>query len=185
MTPTSRLTGKRARFVEEYLVDLNGTRAAIAAGYSRRSARAIACELLTKPDVRAVVDAERAARAARSDDLIWAVLRQLERIALADVRELFGPDGRLRPVAALSDTIAAAVEAVELPESAAAQLPLPLLTDGLPLAPVVPVKIKLESKLKAIELLGRHLGLWDSEAGEATGRTLEGLLRGLIQTEPA
>jgi hypothetical protein len=43
------VTPKQRRFVEEYLVDLNATRAAIRAGYSEKTARAIACENLTKP----------------------------------------------------------------------------------------------------------------------------------------
>jgi phage terminase small subunit len=43
-----RLTPKRARFVEEYLVDLNGTQAAIRAGYSPKTANEQAARLLAK-----------------------------------------------------------------------------------------------------------------------------------------
>ena len=43
------LTAKQARFVEEYLVDLNGTQAAIRAGYSPKTAAATASRLLRKP----------------------------------------------------------------------------------------------------------------------------------------
>ena len=47
------------RFVQEYLVDRNGAAAAVRAGYSKRTARQIACELLTRPDVaEAVRDGE-------------------------------------------------------------------------------------------------------------------------------
>ena len=46
---TKTLTPKQQRFVEEYLIDFNGAQAAIRAGYNKRSARAIACENLTKP----------------------------------------------------------------------------------------------------------------------------------------
>ena len=42
---------RRERFIEEYLTDRNGTQAAIRAGYSAKTARQIAYELLTKPDV--------------------------------------------------------------------------------------------------------------------------------------
>jgi phage terminase small subunit len=45
------LTKQRQVFVNEYLKDFNGTRAAIAAGYSERSARQIACKLLTITDI--------------------------------------------------------------------------------------------------------------------------------------
>ncbi len=49
------LTPKQARFVEEYLIDLNATQAAIRAGYSAKTARAMGCENLTKPDIQAAV----------------------------------------------------------------------------------------------------------------------------------
>ncbi len=45
------LTPKQRRFVEEFLVDLNATQAAIRAGYSERTARSIGSENLTKPDI--------------------------------------------------------------------------------------------------------------------------------------
>ncbi len=43
---TKKLTPKQQCFIEEYLIDLNATAAAIRAGYSPRTARAIACENL-------------------------------------------------------------------------------------------------------------------------------------------
>jgi phage terminase small subunit len=46
------LTARQARFVKEYFRCLNGTQAAIAAGYSQRTARAIASENLRKPSIR-------------------------------------------------------------------------------------------------------------------------------------
>lgn len=49
------LNAKQQRFVQEYLVDLNATQAAIRAGYSEKTARSIASELLTKPDIQAAV----------------------------------------------------------------------------------------------------------------------------------
>lgn len=50
------LTDKQRRFVVQYLVDLNGTKAAIRAGYSPKTAYTMATENLTKPHVRAAVD---------------------------------------------------------------------------------------------------------------------------------
>jgi len=46
------LTTKQDRFVEEYVTDFNASRAAVSAGYSEKTARSIASELLTKPDIR-------------------------------------------------------------------------------------------------------------------------------------
>ena len=51
-----KLTEKQKRFCDEYLVDLNGTQAAIRAGYSEKTARTIAAENLTKPNIRKYID---------------------------------------------------------------------------------------------------------------------------------
>lgn len=60
----SELTAKQARFIDEYLVDGNGTRAAVAAGYGRAGARVTACRTLANPNVRALIE-ERQAEDAR------------------------------------------------------------------------------------------------------------------------
>ncbi len=52
----AKLTAKQQRFVDEYLIDLNATQAAIRAGYSKKTARAIAKENLTKPYIKAYVE---------------------------------------------------------------------------------------------------------------------------------
>ena len=46
------LNEKQKQFCEEYIIDLNGTQAAIRAGYSKKTARSIANELLTKLDIQ-------------------------------------------------------------------------------------------------------------------------------------
>lgn len=51
----NELNIKQQRFVEEYVIDFNATRAAINAGYSEKTARSIGSELLTKPDIRKAV----------------------------------------------------------------------------------------------------------------------------------
>jgi phage terminase small subunit len=49
------VTEKQKRFCDEYLIDLNATQAAIRAGYSAKTAKAIGCENLTKPDIQAYI----------------------------------------------------------------------------------------------------------------------------------
>lgn len=60
-----KLTPKQQRFVEEYLVDLNATQAAIRAGYSARNADKIAFQLLGKTRVAEAIAAAQAERSAR------------------------------------------------------------------------------------------------------------------------
>jgi phage terminase small subunit len=81
------LTPKQERFISEYLIDLNGTQAAIRAGYSENTARAIASENLSKPDI---VDAIAEARAKVAEKAEWSAVERLEalkRIALANEAE--------------------------------------------------------------------------------------------------
>lgn len=48
----AKLTDKQKRFCDEYLIDINATQAAIRAGYSKKTARKIGQENLTKPDIK-------------------------------------------------------------------------------------------------------------------------------------
>ena len=59
------LTPKQRRFVEAYLLDMNATHAAIRAGYSPKTARAIGAENLTKPNIQAAVQEAQTERAKR------------------------------------------------------------------------------------------------------------------------
>ena len=65
MTISDALTDKQAKFVSEYLVDANGTQAAIRAGYSDSGARVTAHRMLTNDAICAAVEARQAADAAR------------------------------------------------------------------------------------------------------------------------
>ena len=75
-----KLTPKQARFVQEYLIDLNAAQAAIRAGYSAKTARVIGHENLTNPDIAAAIEkamAERAERTRLTADWVIDELRKL------------------------------------------------------------------------------------------------------------
>lgn len=82
------LTDKQQRFVEEYLVDLNATQAAIRAGYSEDTARQIGAENLSKPDIADAIAAAMAERSKRVQVTADEVLRELVDVAFSDVNEL-------------------------------------------------------------------------------------------------
>ena len=56
----AEMTAKQKRFCDEYLIDLNATQAAIRAGYSKKTARKIGQENLTKPDIKKYIEARMA-----------------------------------------------------------------------------------------------------------------------------
>ncbi|WP_171473755.1 terminase small subunit [Frigoriglobus tundricola] len=70
------MTPKQQRFVDEYLIDLNATQAAIRAGYSARSAKGHTHRLLQDPEIRNAIDAAQAARRKRTElTADWVVER--------------------------------------------------------------------------------------------------------------
>ena len=80
----SRLTPKQAAFIQEFLVDLNATQAAVRAGYSARTARKIGHENLTKPHIKAAIEAAQAERAERARITADDVLNGLHKEATYD-----------------------------------------------------------------------------------------------------
>lgn len=138
------MTKKQKRFIEEYLIDLNATQAAIRAGYSPDTAKAIGCENLTKPDIRAHIDRAMAERSKRTGVNADRVVQELAKIAFVNATEVIDPK-------------TAAVREDALPEDTAAIQSVKVKTfgeDGLER------EIKMADKLKALEMLGRHLGMF-------------------------
>lgn len=142
------LTPKQQRFVREYLIDLNATAAYRRAGYESvgSAAEANASRLMRNDKVAAAIEAAMQAREGRTEITADRVLREVARIALSDVRKLFAADGSLRPVRELDDDAAAALAAVDVVEDFAGGK--------------TTKKVRLWDKKGALELLGRHLGLF-------------------------
>ena len=89
-----KLTAKQERFVAEYLVDGNGTQAALRSGYSARTARVIAYENLLKPAVRTALQARQGVIARQVNLTRQEVLAGLlEAVALA--RQQANPAGMI------------------------------------------------------------------------------------------
>lgn len=138
------MTKKQKRFCEEYLIDLNATQAAIRAGYSPDTAKAIGCENLTKPDIRAHIDLVMAERSRRTGVNADRVIQELAKIAFVNATDVIDPK-------------TATVKENALPEDTAAIQSVKVKTfgeDGLER------EIKMANKLRALEMLGRHLGMF-------------------------
>lgn len=138
------MTKKQKRFAEEYLIDLNATQAAIRAGYSPDTAKEIGCENLTKPNIRACIDREMAERSKRTGVNADRVVQELAKIAFVNAVDVIDPE-------------TATVKEDALPEDTAAIQSVKVKTfgdDGLER------EIKMADKLKALELLGKHMGMF-------------------------
>ena len=111
-----KLTNKQQRFVDEYLIDLNATQAAIRAGYSSKRADAIGYENLRKPDIETAIQRAMSERAKRTEITQDIVLKELGRLGFSDIRKYFYEDGTLKAIHELDDDAAAAVASVEVEE---------------------------------------------------------------------
>jgi phage terminase small subunit len=80
LTTKKMLTPKQQRFVDEYLIDLNATQAAIRAGYSEKTAKSIGQENLTKPDLAKAVQERIKERESRVEITQDKVLKDIELI---------------------------------------------------------------------------------------------------------
>lgn len=95
---TAKLTPKQARFVDEYLIDLNATKAAIRAGYSERTAGQIGEQNLKKLEIKAAIDRAMQERSKRTKiDSDW-LLQRLAEEAEADLADIYYESGALKPV---------------------------------------------------------------------------------------
>jgi len=142
------LNAKQRRFVDEYLIDLNATQAAIRSGYSKKSAGIGGFDLLKNPNVAAAIEARMKARAKRADINQDRVLLELARIGFSDIRRVikWGPNGAtLKQSSEITEDDAAAIS--EISQTAHG------------------IKIKFHSKPAALQLLGQHLGTFKDGNG--------------------
>jgi phage terminase small subunit len=145
------LTPKQQRFVENYLLDLNATQAAIRAGYSARTANQQGSRLLENEDVRKAIDAGKEKRSEKTEtDAAW-VLKRLVAEAEADLADLYTEAGDLKPID-------------EWPEiwrqGLVAGVEIDALFDGVGEDRIQighTKRIKLSDRLRRLELIGKHV----------------------------
>ncbi len=146
------LPPKVRRFIAEYLKDQNGTQAAIRAGYSKRTANEQAAQLLAKLSVRSAVDAALAKIQEKAGLTQERILKALLNIAEIDPRQLFAKDGTIKKIHDITDDVAATVASIESDDK-----------DGSV------KKLKFWDKVRALELLGKHLKMFTDRNEIADG----------------
>lgn len=117
------LLPKQAKFVAEYLISGNATQAALAAGYSPKTAHVIGQENLKKPVIASLLQAKNTEIAARQDERLAAmeltkerVQREIARIAFFDARKMFAQDGTPLAITELDDDTAACIVGLDVLE---------------------------------------------------------------------
>lgn len=152
----TELTPKQRRFVEEYLVDLNATQAAIRAGYSAKTAGKIGTENLRKPAIQSEISAAQAKRSKRTEITQDRVLQELAKLGFGDIRDIFTPEGALKHPKDMDPDAAARISSIEV-----VIRPVPG-SQGQDVEHVA--KIRAWDKLGALTQIGRHLGMFTDKS---------------------
>lgn len=149
------MTDKQKRFCEEYMIDLNATQAAIRAGYSPKTANEQGAQNLVK--LSKYIDQLKAEQSRRTGVSADRVVRELAKIAFVNAGDLIDPETASVKLDASRDDLAA-VQSVKVKTFG---------EDGLE------HEVKLADKLRALELLGKHLGVFKESPDDSAADALE------------
>ena len=165
------LTEKQKLFVAQYLIDMNATRAAIAAGYSPATASEQASRLLKNVKVAELVQAKLSNRLFRLEITADRTMQEIAALAYYDPIDLFESDGRVRQIKDIDPVTRRAIAGLEVNE----------LFDGTgdqKHAYGLAKKVKLADKGVNLERLAKIQGLLTNKVGHTGRLTLEDLVCG-------
>jgi phage terminase small subunit len=149
----SELTKREAIFVREYLIDLNGTQAAIRTGYAAHSAAVTGSRLLSNANVAAAIAAALEDRAERTQVNADWVLKRLAAEADADIADLYDDSGALLPVTEWPliwrQGLVSGVDIEELYEGAG--------EDRQNIGRVL--KLRMSDRVRRLEMIGKHIAV--------------------------
>ena len=154
MSKSKNLTLKQARFAEEYLIDGNATQAAIRAGYSKKAARVIGCQNLTKANIASEIAKARAARSVRTGITADDVVHRLQLLASAEL-----------PSAATWDSVS-----LELTDSEELSPAARAAVRSVKMGQYGP-EIRFSDPAPYLRMLGEHTGLF--EAGQQQAQMIQ------------
>lgn len=177
------MTSKQRRFIEEYVIDFNGTKAAIRAGYSPRCAQEIASELLSKPMIADEVERLKEWHATKSGITKERVLAELAALAFSSIKHYRIDD---------AGNLTLAPGAPRGAMAAVASIKRKAWDDGEG-GHTVEVEFKLWGKTEPLKLVGRHVDVkgiaervehsFQEDTPEAKRERLKELLKAVEERE--
>ena len=146
------LNRRQTNFVNEYLVDLNATQAAIRAGYSARTAEQQGPRLLGNVGIASAIAERMNARARRTEITQDRVLQEYARLAFIDPAKLFDGSGRPLPIQQIDEDTRRAIIGVDVATVGNEQMGVGEV-----------LKLRLADKRAALDSLARHLGMFNDK----------------------
>ena len=147
------LNPKQQKFVDEYLISLNATQAALAAGYSEKTARSIGNRLLTNVYIQKAIAEAQAKRSERVQiDQDWVLQKLIDEVD-ADISGIYDDNNQLKQVkdwpVVFRKGLVVGMDVEEI------------TIDGAVIG--YTKKVKMPDRLRRLELIGKHLGMWKDE----------------------
>jgi phage terminase small subunit len=163
------LTDKQEAFVREYCSNgWNATKAVIAAGYTAKNigtAQSIGTENLSKPVIDLAISKKKAELAKKCEVTQEMIVAEMVKVGMANVQDYMDTNNAVRDISELPKDVAAAVESIQVDVR---------YDGGDSTGYTEKVRLKLHSKLTALDQLARHLGLFekDNRQRQGQGQTL-------------
>lgn len=159
----TKLTLKNLRFCEEYLIDLNAAQAAIRCGYSKKTAKEQGARLLTDANIQAEIKRLMQERSKSTQVTAQMVVEELSKVGFANIQDYIKKGFKIEMISELKKEHAAAIESVQIETKT---------QNGLT---ITKAKIKLHSKTSALDMLGKHFGIFKEDNSQsATKIIIEG-----------
>ena len=153
---TKKLNEQQEKFCIEYIKTLNCTKAALAVGYSKKTATSQGSRLLTKVEIQERLSELRAELQERLKCSAEDVLSELIKIGFSNIQDFLGADGKsFKNLNEMDKNLTAAVESI--------QYETKTTTIGESINVTETVKLKLHDKIAGLTNLGRHFGIFEKD----------------------
>lgn len=140
----AKLTDRQKRFVDEYIISLNATQAAIKAGYSPKTSYSMGQRLLKNVEIQTALQNKQQRLECKTEITQERILKELANVALANATDYV----------TITDGGVQTINTADIPpDKLAAIAGIKQTQTG--------IEIKTRDKLKALELLGKHLGMFN------------------------
>lgn len=162
------MTDAQKRFCDEYLIDLNATRAYKTA-YSRckkdETANVNGSKLLRNAKVQEYIAEKMKEREQRTEITQDMVVNELAKIAFFNIKEIYNANGTLKEITNINEKTAGAISSIKTLQKAGAMKINIKTDDNIPIEHIQEqtVEFKTNDKVKALELLGKHLGMFKEQ----------------------